>query len=148
MDGGSSGAPISAANWSPRLTPAPDGSTPWLPRSLPQRYGRLAKKLNLRSTRLHSLRHYSATELIAAGVDIRTVAGRLGHGSGGATTLKIYAAWVDEAGQRAARTMAGIMPQLTARHRRLPRSPIRRNASDVRPTRRHPRGTVIGWEGS
>jgi len=79
----------------------------------------------------------------------RTVAGRLGHGSGGATTLKIYAAWVDEAGrQRAARTMAGIMPQLTARHRRLPRSPIRRNASDVRPTRRHPRGTVIGWEGS
>jgi hypothetical protein len=44
---------------------------------------------------LHSLRHYSATELIAAGVDIRTVAGRLGHGSGGAATLKIYAAWVD-----------------------------------------------------
>jgi hypothetical protein len=36
---------------------------------------------------MHSLRHYSATELIAAGVDVRTVAGRLGHGSGGATTL-------------------------------------------------------------
>jgi hypothetical protein len=65
----------------------------------------------MRSTRLHSLRHYSATELIAAGVDVRTVAGRLGHGSGGATTLKIYAAWVDEAGRRAADTMAGIMPQ-------------------------------------
>jgi site-specific recombinase XerD len=40
------------------------------------------------------LRHYSATELIAAGVDVRTVAGRLGHGGGGATTLRVYAAWL------------------------------------------------------
>ncbi len=46
----------------------------------------MATKLKLRSTRLHSLRHYSATELVAAGVDLRTVAGRLGHGSGGAAT--------------------------------------------------------------
>jgi integrase len=91
---------------------APDHSTPWPPSALTQRYYRMAKKLKLRSTRLHSLRHYSATELIAAGVDIRTVAGRLGHGSGGATTLKIYAAWVDEAGQRAAEAMGGIMPKV------------------------------------
>ncbi len=28
--------------------------------------------------------HYSATELLTAGVDLRTVAGRLGHGGGGA----------------------------------------------------------------
>ena len=61
-----------------------------------------AAGLARRAGRLHSLRHYSATELIAAGTDVRTVAGRLGHGSGGATTLKIHAAWVDEAGQRAA----------------------------------------------
>lgn len=94
------------------FSPAPDGSTPWPPRSLTLRFYRLAKKLGLRSTRLHSLRHYSATELIAAGVDIRTVAGRLGHGSGGATTLKIYAGWVDEAGVRAATTMGRIMPQV------------------------------------
>ncbi len=71
----------------------------------------MAIKLKLRSTRLHSLRHYSATELVAAGVDLRTVAGRLGHGSGGATTLKVYAAWVDEADRRAATTMADIMPR-------------------------------------
>jgi integrase len=93
------------------FSPAPDGATPFVPRSLTQRYRRMAKRLRLRSTRLHSLRHYSATELIAAGVDIRTVAGRLGHGSGGATTLKVYAAWVDEADRRAATTMAGIMPR-------------------------------------
>jgi len=52
----------------------------------------MATKLKLRSTRLHSLCHYSATELVAAGVDLRTVAGRFGHGSGGATTLRVYAA--------------------------------------------------------
>jgi len=114
------------------FSPAPDGSTPWPPRSLTQRYGRLAKKLKLRSTRLHSLRHYSATELIAAGVDIRTVAGRLGHDSGGATTLRIYAAWVDEAGQRAAGTMAGIMPQLTAPAPRPPRGPYEVIAASLR----------------
>ena len=99
------------------FSPMPDGSEPWPPRTLTQRYGYLARKLKLRSTRLHSLRHYSATELIAAGVDIRTVAGRLGHGSGGATTLRIYAAWVDGAGQRAAGAMANIMPQLLSRPR-------------------------------
>jgi hypothetical protein len=71
----------------------------------------MAIKLKLRSTRVHSSCHYSATELVAAGVDLRTVAGRLGHGSGGATTLKVYAAWVDEADRRAATTMASIMPR-------------------------------------
>ncbi len=93
------------------FSPAPDASIPYLPRAISQRYRRLALKLKLRSTRLHSLRHYSATELVAAGVDIRTVAGRLGHGSGGATTLKVYAAFVDEADRRAATTMAGVLPQ-------------------------------------
>ena len=37
------------------FSPAPDGSTPWPPRTLTQRYGYLARKLKLRSTRLHSL---------------------------------------------------------------------------------------------
>lgn len=93
------------------FSPTPDGMTPYMPRAISQRYRKLALKLNLRSTRLHSLRHYSATELVAAGVDIRTVAGRLGHGSGGATTLKVYAGWVNEADRRAADTMATIVPK-------------------------------------
>lgn len=93
------------------FSPTPDGSDPYLPRAISQRYRRLALRLKLRSTRLHSLRHYSATELVAAGVDIRTVGGRLGHGSGGATTLKVYAGWVNEADRRAADTMATIVPR-------------------------------------
>ena len=66
---------------------------------------RLAKRLGF-DTHLHSLRHYSATELIAAGVDVRTVAGRLGHSGGGSTTLRTYSAFVLEADQRAAKALA------------------------------------------
>ena len=36
---------------------APDGLTPYMPRAISQRYRKLALKLKLRSTRLHSLRH-------------------------------------------------------------------------------------------
>jgi len=61
---------------------------------------------------LHQLRHYSATELISAGVDVRTVAGRLGHVGGGTTTLRVDSAWVAEANQRAAHSLGARMPGL------------------------------------
>jgi hypothetical protein len=70
----------------------------------------MSKRLNIDST-IHKLRHYSATELLNAGVNIRAVAGRLGHGGGGATTLRVYAAWLAEADQRAAPILAGRMPE-------------------------------------
>ncbi|MGI8815217.1 MAG: tyrosine-type recombinase/integrase [Pseudonocardia sp.] len=90
---------------------APDAST-WLqPASVTQRYSRMCKRLGW-NMHLHQLRHYSATELIAAGVDIRTVAGRLGHGGGGTTTLRVYSAWVAEADQRAAVSLGARMPDL------------------------------------
>lgn len=90
---------------------APDGST-WLkPDSVGQRYARMCAGLGW-DMNIHQLRHCSATELIAAGVDVRTVAGRLGHGGGGATTLRVYSAWVSEADQRAAGTLSGRMPEL------------------------------------
>jgi integrase len=59
------------------------------------------------------------------------VAGRLGHGCGGATTLKVYAAWVDEADQRAAETMARIMPTPSPRPR-PPRGPYLTIAQSIR----------------
>lgn len=89
----------------------PDGST-WLkPDSVSQRYARMCARLGW-DMNIHQLRHYSATELITSGVDVRTVAGRLGHGGGGSTTLKVYSAWVSESDQRAAGTLAGRMPDL------------------------------------
>lgn len=82
----------------------------WLvPRTVTRRYARMCERLGW-DMHLHQLRHYSATELISSGVDLRTVAGRLGHGGGGATTLRVYSAWRSEADQRAAGSLAGRMP--------------------------------------
>ena len=106
----------------------PDGATFPTPDSVTQRYDRMVSRLGIKTT-LHKLRHYSATELIANGVDPRTVAGRLGHGGGGTTTLKTYSAWVSEADQRAARDLGAGMPQRpeevdpAKRTRRNPRHP-------------------------
>jgi integrase len=88
---------------------APDGHNPRRPESVTQRYRKMCRRIGIETT-LHKLRHYSATELILAGVDIRTVAGRLGHGGGGATTLRTYAAWMSEGDQRAAKEIAARMP--------------------------------------
>lgn len=49
------------------------------------------ERLRLPRVRLHDLRHAHATFLIAAGVDHRTVADRLGHASP-SFTLATYAA--------------------------------------------------------
>ncbi|MFI9383876.1 tyrosine-type recombinase/integrase [Kutzneria sp. NPDC052558] len=119
-----------------------DHST-WLkPDSVSQRYRRMCEKLGW-DMNIHQLRHYSATELIAAGVDVRTVAGRLGHGGGGATTLRVYSAWVSEADQRAAGNLGGRMPSppiaidstgtpATTLPADEPNSPYKRIAADLR----------------
>ena len=60
----------------------PAGRQPMHPDSVTHRFSRLARRLGLR-TRLHDLRHYAATQLIAGGVDLRTVSGRIGHAGGG-----------------------------------------------------------------
>ncbi|HSV64798.1 MAG TPA: tyrosine-type recombinase/integrase [Mycobacteriales bacterium] len=124
------------------FSPSVDHST-WLkPDSVGQRYRRMCEKLGY-DMNIHQLRHYSATELIAAGVDIRTVADRLGHGGGGATTLRVYSAWVSEADQRAAGNLSGRMPSppitiesigvpKTAQKSEEPDSPYQQIAADLR----------------
>lgn len=57
-------------------------------------------------THPHALRHYAATELIAGGIDIVSVARRLGHRAP-STTSDIYAAWRPEADTRAVSILAG-----------------------------------------
>ena len=58
-------------------------------------------------TTLKNLRHYSATELISAGVDVRTVAGRLGHRNA-ATTLNVYSHFLVESDREAANVLGRI----------------------------------------
>jgi len=90
--------------------PEPGGRTPPVPDSITQRFGRLARRLGVPTT-LHGFRHYTATQLLAAGVDLRTVAGRLGHGGGGATTLRVYASFVPAPDRRAADLLGGMLPR-------------------------------------
>lgn len=91
-------------------TKTPDHSEPYPPNAVTQRYKDMAARIGVK-THLHALRHYSATELLSAGVDIRTVAGRLGHGGGGATTLRVYAAWVAASDRKAAEILGARMPK-------------------------------------
>ena len=88
----------------------PKGMRPWNPDWATHKAGELAAaagvKLNIKG-----LRHYTASQLLAARFDLRNTAARLGHGSGGATTLRHYADPVSEVDRRAAAYLA----QLTAR---------------------------------
>ena len=68
-----------------------------------------------------SLRHYSASQLLAGGIDLRNTAARLRHGGGGATTLRHYADPVSEVDRRA----AAYLPRLT--------SPVAAPAADDAP---------------
>lgn len=84
------------------LPPRPDAFT--------RAFGRLRDRLGL-TVRLHDLRHAHATELLTAGVDVRTVAGRLGHASA-TTTLSIYAGWVPAADRAAADISRGLRQRI------------------------------------
>ena len=67
-----------------------DGSLPWRPHRVTLAFGRLCRELGIEGVRLHDLRHFTATQMLAAGVPVKTVAGRLGHANA-ATTLNVYA---------------------------------------------------------
>jgi integrase len=88
----------------------PAGRRPMHPEGVTHRFSQLTKQLGLR-TRLHDLRHYAATQLIAGGVDVRTVSGRIGHADGGATTLRVYTHFQAAADRRA----AGLLEQTLRR---------------------------------
>jgi integrase len=77
----------------------PDGSRPWHPDNVTAAFRRLPS--NGGKVRLHDLRHALATQLLAAGVDVNTVSGRLGH-TNTSTTLNIYAHVLEESDEAAA----------------------------------------------
>ncbi|MEA2686879.1 MAG: integrase [Actinomycetota bacterium] len=84
-----------------------DGSKPWHPDSASRGFARLCRMAGLRGVRLHDLRHYVATRLLAAGVDVRTVAGRLGHRNA-STTLNVYSHFLAETDREAANVLGRI----------------------------------------
>lgn len=86
-----------------------DGSVPWRPDFVSLKFRRLRHGLGLDGVRLHDLRHFVATTLLGAGVDLRTVAGRLGHSGGGRTTLAVYAHFQQPADRSAATILGSVL---------------------------------------
>lgn len=58
--------------------------------------------------RLHDLRHLMASRMLAAGVDVRTVANRLGDANP-STTLRVYAHLIPEADRAAADELGALL---------------------------------------
>lgn len=82
---------------------------PWNPDWVTHRVTDLAEAAGVQLN-IKAMRHYTASQLLAAGFDLGNTAARLGHSGGGATTLKHYADPVSEVDRRAAVYLA----QLTA----------------------------------
>lgn len=84
-----------------------DGTEPMSPDYLSKLYERARASVGLKRIRFHDLRHFHATTLLTKGVDVSTVAGRLGHADGGRITLQTYSHFIESADRRAAEIAAG-----------------------------------------
>jgi integrase len=91
------------------FSPDPLGERPWNPDWVTHKVAEIARTAGV-PVNIKALRHYSASQLLAGGIDLRNTAARLGHGGGGATTLRHYADPISEVDRRAAAYLA----QLTA----------------------------------
>jgi integrase len=88
----------------------PAHSRPWNPDWATHKIAEAAEAAQVKLD-IKGGRHYTASQLLAGGFDLRNTAARLGHSGGGATTLRHYADPVSEVDRRAAAYLA----QLTAR---------------------------------
>ena len=73
----------------------------------PTRPAAMLRRLGLRC-RLHDLRHFMVTQLVAEGVDWRTVSGRAGHADGH-MTLATYAHFQQAQDRQAAEFMDQLL---------------------------------------
>ena len=98
-----------APGWdsAPRLFTNQDG-TPMQPSTPEKRLKGILERAGLPHVSLHSLRHTNATLLITGGVDVRTVAARLGH-SQTSTTMNIYAEAIRSAEAAAAQVLDEVL---------------------------------------
>jgi len=66
------------------------GADPWKPNWVTKRFIDLRGEVGMQGHRLHDLRHFLATEMLAAGDAVPVVAARLAHARA-STTLNVYA---------------------------------------------------------
>jgi integrase len=89
------------------FSPDPLGEEPWNPDWVTHKVAEIARNADV-ALNIKALRHYSASQLLAGGIDLRNTAARLGHGGGGATTLRHYADPISEVDRRAAVYLARL----------------------------------------
>jgi integrase len=86
---------------------SPDGQAAISPDGVSHRFQQLAAQLGVRA-RLHDLRHFMVTQLVAGGVNWRTVSGRAGHADGH-MTLATYAHFQQAQDRQAAELMERLI---------------------------------------
>jgi integrase len=86
---------------------SPDGTAAISPDGVSHRFQELAAQLGVRA-RLHDLRHFMVTQLVAGGVDWRTVSGWAGHADGH-MTLATYAHFQQAQDRQAAEFMERLI---------------------------------------
>jgi integrase len=100
-----------------RATSDPEGDSfvfahadgrPWRPNYVTKRFIAVRTSVGLPHFRLHDLRHFMATQMLAAGIPIATAAQRLSHARA-STTLNVYAHAVPGGDRVAAETIAAIL---------------------------------------
>jgi integrase len=87
------------------LAEPPDLDSPLRPQVITGRWRDAAGRVGSKA-RFHDLRHFHVTQLLAAGIPVRQVAARVGHASGAAMTLNVYAHAVEALDQQAAVAIA------------------------------------------
>ncbi|MHB8318221.1 MAG: tyrosine-type recombinase/integrase [Acidimicrobiales bacterium] len=100
------------------FSPFVEATTPFRPDNVTSFFIRIRDAVGAPEVRLHDLRHFTATQLIGAGVDVRTVAGRLGHADP-SITLRVYSHVIEER-DRAAAVIMGQVLAAPKPHAKLP----------------------------
>jgi integrase len=90
------------------FSPYVEATKPFRPDNVTSFFIRVRNEVGAPTVRLHDLRHFTATQLIGAGVDVRTVAGRLGH-SDPSVTLRVYSHALEERDRAAASVMGQVL---------------------------------------
>lgn len=90
------------------LSSAPDGSRFVNLDTMSREVRKVADQLGMKSIHLHSLRHFAATELLAAGITPNVAAEMLGHADP-SLTMRVYAHASTERQKAAAGILAGVL---------------------------------------
>ncbi len=109
----------------------PASRFPRHPSTMTHWFAKARDDLGLSGIRLYDLRHYVATQLLGAGEDPVTVAGRLGNSP--YIVLTTYAAFIPARDRNAANKMGGILDASATRSRRRGKQPLKSDLGDKLP---------------